>query len=158
MDQSDEAAQLGTVTSKLNNFGIRFQTSITMINALIALGAIAIVNRNFLSHEKASQLNSFLLQHSLSPKDIIHLASPIIGGGIKISKVRQLFIRGILDGLNEPEELVEYIFKLLKEDKSDSTGSNTVLDALSAQRVALIADAASFKNHNQELLKALKII
>lgn len=150
--------QLSTVTSKLNNFGIRFETSITMINTLIALGAVAIVNRKFLSHDKASRLNSFLLQQSLSPKDISHLASPIIGGGIKISKVRQLFIRGILDGLNEPEELVEYIFKLLKEDKSDSAGSNTVLDAFSAQRGALIADAASFKNHSQELLKALKII
>lgn len=63
---------------------------------------------------RTRKLNAVLMNRAAQEEGINYLASPVTGGGIAISRVDQMFLRGWMDGHPEPRQWAEPVWQMLE--------------------------------------------
>ncbi|TFW15654.1 class I SAM-dependent methyltransferase [Duganella callida] len=83
---------------------------------------------------RASALNRVLLEQARGGQAVQFLASPVLGGGVTVERIQQLFLLARVHGKGQPGELADYAWALLK-----------------AQGQALVKDGATLQGDEQNL-------
>ena len=78
---------------------------------------------------RCKKLNAYICQRARDGGEITFLASPVIGGGIPVSRFLQLFLLARHSGKNQPSEWAAATWELLSSQGQRSEGRQDVGDA-----------------------------
>ena len=106
----------------------------------------------------SDRLNHALLQRSRGSNDIGHLASPVTGGGIGVSRFSQLFLLAQRQGLKNPEEWARFALDLVLQLKQRLLKEGKPLDRPEDTFNELVGQAKAFAEKELPILKALQIV
>ncbi len=79
------------------------------------MGALAPANDEHTARlvaERTRKLNHYLCNQARSRQEIACLASPVTGGGVAVSRFRQMFLQAMGQGRKTPEEWAQYAWSL----------------------------------------------
>jgi len=102
---------------------------------------------------RSFRLNEALMRQATSSGDVTYLASPVIGAGVKVSRIEQLFLGARMANRREPLDYARYVSERLAEHGQSVLGVETPEKALSE----LEKRAAYFLAHRLQLLCALGV-
>jgi SAM-dependent methyltransferase len=105
----------------------------------------------------SQRLNQALLQRSRGSGDIGHLASPVTGGGIPVSRFPQLFLLARQQGLAKPEQWARHALDLMVQLKQRLLKEGKPLDSPEEIYNELVSQARVFAEKELPILKALQI-
>ena len=128
---------------------------------LAGTGQISIAQDDSLSSaakDHTDRLNAHLIGKSRDSGEINFLASPVIGGGISVSRFQQLFIEAISKGFVSHEEWAEYAWSNLKLMNEKILIEGSVLETEGENLRALNEQAQEFAKVQLPLFKFLKIL
>jgi hypothetical protein len=109
------------------------------------------------SHKHARDLNSFLVQRAPLSSDIGFLASPMTGGGIRVSRSDQMFLEAVRQGKKTAGELAQHVWSILAARGKSIAKEGKALEGEEAGIQELKALAEVFLGQQLPSLKALKI-
>lgn len=104
------------------------------------------------------KLNAHLLDKARGSGDVAHLASPVTGGGVMVSRVEQLFLLAISQGKNSPVEWVQVVWEILSLQQQKLINGGQVLESAEDNISELTSQANIFAEKKMSILKALKIV
>lgn len=107
---------------------------------------------------QCEKINAYFLRKSHSNGDITHLASPVIGGGVAVSRFEQLFLVALHQGKRQISELVEYVWNVLSVQEECILKEGKPLETPEENRAELHQIAQNFSTRKLPLLQALQII
>lgn len=139
--------------------GLRRTDAISAMTVLVGMEALRPVRPACsLSVATSTAYNAHVLARALDGPHLKHLAAPVLGAGVPSARPTQLFLRGWLQGVQEPQGLAESVWavfqmtgeRLVKNDKEMS---------LEADNLAGLAEmAAQFVSRTVPLYRALGIV
>jgi SAM-dependent methyltransferase len=116
---TNKIVSLGELEIALKQYEISLMQIVKVCIALIGEGEVANI-QDPKSVEQANdacaKLNTYILQQSLSCSTFNYLGSPQTGGGVPINRVQMLMLAGYSNNRFAVQELVEFVWKILKED------------------------------------------
>ncbi|WP_292938419.1 class I SAM-dependent methyltransferase [Noviherbaspirillum sp.] len=107
---------------------------------------------------KTDKLNVHLLNKARSSGDINFLASPVIGGGVNVSRIDQLFLLALKQGKSSTAEWARFAWDLLSMQGQKLLKEGKPLEGMEDNLVELEDQAASFATKQLPILKALQIV
>ena len=110
------------------------------------------------SKKYTDKLNSFLLNKARSSGDISHLASPVIAGGVTVTRFQQLFLLALSHGKKKPEEQAEVACQILAAQSQKILKDGKTLETPEENLAELIAQAKLFTEKQLPILKALQVV
>ena len=90
------------------------------VTLLMGTGALSMVQDGATTARAkpmTDKLNAHLLGLARGSGDVTTLASPVIGGGITMSRFGQLFLGARAQGLSQPEEWAQFAWAILKDQR-----------------------------------------
>ena len=106
---------------------------------------------------RCRKLNAFILDRARYGAAIDCLASPVTGGGIRLSRQEQMFLSVRALGHPEPQSWAQFVWRHEGDHASQFRLTGT-LSAASAQRMAeLLSQAENFATKRLPILQALRI-
>lgn len=127
---------IGQVEQELKDKQIPFAQLMQIIMVLSGIGNLRPVQDDQViskSRKQSDRLNRYILNMTRGSSEVTVLSSPVIGGGFTVNRYQQLFLLGLLNNKNTPDELAQFAWsifsiqgqKLLKEGKRvESTEEN----------------------------------
>jgi hypothetical protein len=112
--------ELGQLEKNLRGKGINFVQLFQAMIALVGSSHLARVQDEAIidqARPQTKKLNTQLMEHAKSGGDVIHLASPVTGGGIVIDRFQQLFLLARREGLQRPDEWAAFAWRILAEQE-----------------------------------------
>lgn len=106
---------------------------------------------------RSDRLNDFILQSARGNVSILHMASPVVGGGIRVQRYDQLFLLGLRQGRKEPAELAQFAWQLLASQGEKVMKEGTPLETVDESLNELNAQAHSFRSKVLPMLAALRV-
>ena len=103
------------------------------------------------------KLNGHLMDKARGSNDISYLASPVIGGGVKVSRFHQLFLLAARNGRKEPADWAQWTWQVLAAQGQKLVRAGTVLEGAEANVAELTTQARTFADKQLPILKALQI-
>jgi hypothetical protein len=152
---------LAQLEQLLKDQEINFSQIMQAMMLLIGTGAVATVqDEAVIAKVKKStdKLNQVLMSKSRSNGEISHLASPVLGGGVSIGRFAQLFILGLKEGKKTPQELAQYVWKILAMQGQRIAKDGKALETPEENLAELTAQASVFNQKQAPILRALQII
>jgi hypothetical protein len=152
---------LAQLEQLLKDQEINFSQIMQAMMLLIGTGAVATVqDEAVIAKVKKStdKLNQALMSKSRSNGDISHLASPVLGGGVSIGRFAQLFILGLKEGKKTPQELAQYVWKILAMQGQRIAKDGKALETPEENLAELTDQANAFNQKHVPILRALQII
>lgn len=104
------------------------------------------------------RLNAYLVNKSRGSADINHLASPVIGGGVGISRISQLFLQARTSGKKQPQEWVQHTWQVMSAQKQHIIKEGKTLETEEDNLAELTRQAQVFQEKELPVLKALQIV
>jgi SAM-dependent methyltransferase len=138
-------------------------TSKQLIQALamlIGLGHVSIAQAPARSAQVKAQcdrLNSWIVAQALEGGDIVHLASPVTGGGINVSRFEQLFLHAQAHQRLDPKEQARYVWDILASRGQRLVKEGKSLEGDTEHLLELEKQALAFKQGRQALLTRLGV-
>jgi hypothetical protein len=127
---------------------------------LIGLGHVSIAQAPARSAQVKAQcdrLNSWIVAQALEGGDIVHLASPVTGGGINVSRFEQLFLHAQAHQRLDPEEQARYVWDILASRGQRLVKEGKSLEGDTEHLLELEKQALAFKQGRQALLTRLGV-
>lgn len=106
----------------------------------------------------AERLNAHLIGQARDSADVSYLASPVTGGGVKVSRFQQLFIGAVKQGKKQPAELAQYVWSLLSMQGQKIIKEGKIVESEADNLAELTAQAQIFLDKQAPLFRALQII
>jgi SAM-dependent methyltransferase len=106
---------------------------------------------------QTDKLNLYMLTKARSIGELQYLASPVIGGGIAVPRMHQLFLLARAEGCKTPKEWVEAVWQLLSAQGETIQKDGRPLEATEQQMAHLSAEAEEFATERLPILQALQI-
>ncbi len=103
-------------------------------------------------------LNYQLMQESRATDEIKFLASPVTGGGIRVSRFHQLFLLAYQSGKARPEEWANFVWEILSSQGQKIVIDGKTIDSIEDNIKELVLQANIFNEKKIKIFKALKII
>jgi len=151
---------LGQIEQAVQAKGTRFSQLLQAVMVLAGSGALLAV------HDEATiqkvrkhtdRLNAFLMNKARSSDDIKYLASPVTGGGITVSRFKQLFLLARIQGKKQPAEWAQFVWQLLNLQGQRIVKEGKKLETAEENLAELTAQANTFAEKQLPILKALGI-
>lgn len=102
------------------------------------------------------RLNAHLMRQALHSGDAVHLASPLLGGGVAVNRFHQLFLGALKGGKTTPAEWVEEALAvLLAQGQLLSRGGKPI--ATHEESIAELREQASVFEQYLPVLRALQV-
>jgi hypothetical protein len=152
---------LAEITQALEQHGIKLPTVIEAVMILCGFGHVTQAqNDEDIAHSTLSckRLNEYIQSKARGSGDLIYLASPVTGSGITLGRFAILFAKGVSEGIEGPQALATYVWKLLQaQGQLLMRNGERILDP--QDNVAeLLKFANEFVEKQEPVLRALKII
>ena len=106
---------------------------------------------------KTNALNGYLLEQAVHIDTIHHLASPVTGGGINVSRIHQLFLLARLEEVSSPDEWASLAWQLISQQDQVLMIENNKINSPEEGLILLKAMAHEFADKKLPILKALGI-
>lgn len=110
-----------------------------------------------LARPQTDALNARLCAHARFSTEITHLASPVTGGGVFVSRLEQMFLLAMDAGLQQPGEWAKVAADLLESQNQRVLVEGTPVASVELQRDELNKQARDFSTVRVPLLKGLGI-
>ena len=146
-----------SVAEKGINFGQLTQAIMVLSGAghLEAVQDDAVIGK---SKKHTDKLNSYIISKARNSSDISYLASPVIAGGIRVSRFQQHFLLAISYGKKKPEEMGEIAWSVLVAQGQKIIKDGTMMENPEENLAELSAQAKVFFEKQLPIMKALQII
>ncbi len=105
----------------------------------------------------ARTLNKTIMELSVSSANLGFLASPVVGGGVPVSRFQQLFLLSIQEGKKKPEEWAQSVWEILTAQGQSIIKEGKTLQGAEENLAELNAQAKIFHDKQLPILKALSI-
>lgn len=96
--------------------GINLGSLVNAVGILLGMGAIGIAQSDEAIRKAkgpAQKLNAMLMREATLSGEVKHLASPVIGGSVGLSRFSQMFLIARAQGLKTPEEWARAVYNTL---------------------------------------------
>jgi SAM-dependent methyltransferase len=146
--------------SSLQPLGIEVGQLLEVVLVLHALGHLAVAQNPADMAEirsRCRRLNDHLLQLSVDGSDIGHLASPITGGGIAVTRFQQWFLQARQQGQTGPEAWAAFAWQLARNQHMKIRKDDHVLETPDAIRAELLRLAQRFETRELPVLTTLEV-
>jgi hypothetical protein len=110
------------------------------------------------SKKHTDRLNAHVISKSRSSNELLHLASPVTGGGLAVSRFQQLFMNAIAQGKKTPQEWANFAWQILDAQGQRIIKDGKTVDSPQENLSELEAHAQSFADVRLPMLKALHVI
>lgn len=107
---------------------------------------------------KTDKLNRFILQKARASDDLVHLASPVTGGGIQVEGYEMLFLLALQFGHQTPETIAPFVWGLLKQRGVRLHRDGEWLDSDNDNIAELTGQIAFFIGEPLRLYRALGLV
>ena len=108
--------------------------------------------------KKTDKLNSIIIEKARASADINHLASPVTGGGLIVTRFNQLFLLALGKGLKHPKQLSIFVCDTIFLVGERVIHNGKVLESKEENLEHLEQLATEFLNVHLPILKALQVI
>ena len=155
--QGQKVMRLGDLHESLASKNIAFGTILEATMILAAKGYLSPVakHKGAITRDATRKLNTYLMDYALSSPDITFLASPITGGGIKVGRFEQMFLRSRAQGKKTSDEWARDAWATLAQQGERLLKDGTVLDTEEKNLLELTAQAKSFSEKGLNLCVGL---
>jgi SAM-dependent methyltransferase len=106
---------------------------------------------------RTRRLNAHLIARARSSDDITHLASPVIGGGVAVSRFDQMFIGARAANARTPDDWAREAWTVLARQGQSIIKNGEVLNTPEANLDELKVQAAGFAQDRLPLLQRLRV-
>lgn len=103
------------------------------------------------------RLNAHLVAKSMHSDDAQYLASPVVGGGIAVSRFQQLFARSLKGGKQTPAEWAQEAWATLVVQGQKLTKEDRILESPEESIAVLTEQALAFERKALPILRALQV-
>lgn len=151
---------LGELEQEVRDAGVTFAQLVQAVVVLSALGHLHAVQDETarqLAAESTEALNRHLLARARTGDDIAYLASPVTGGGIRVSHFHQLFLLARSEGHNTPEEQARRAWTLLAARQQRLVKDGQDLHAEDDNIRELTRQAEAFAEQRLPVLRVLGV-
>ena len=141
--------------------GVQFGSVIQVLMVLSGAGHVAPVQDETViakAKKHTDRLNAHLINKSRSSGDIIHLASPVTGGGVAVGRFQQLFLLAASHGKRQPAEWAALVWQLLSSQGQKIVKDGKPLESGEENLAELTSQAEEFAAKQLPIMKALQII
>jgi SAM-dependent methyltransferase len=141
--------------------GVNLAQVIQAIMILASIGHVADVQDDAIvvkARAYTDKLNRYIVEKARNSNDLNYLASPVTGGGIRLSRTEQLFIFALQQGKKQPAELVQFVFEILVRQNHKIVKNGKVLETPEENKAELTTQVQAFVSKQIPILKALQII
>jgi len=155
-----KARTLGQVEEALKDSGIGFAHVLQAVMVLSGANHLdAVQDEKIIAQasKSSAQMNTHLMNKARGSGDIGHLASPVTGGGINVSRFQQLFLLAISQGRKQPAEWAELVWQLLSSQGQKIIREGKTLETPEENLAELTAQATAFAEKQLPILKSLQI-
>ena len=152
---------LGQLESLLRDGGITFAHIKEAAIILCGTGALAPVQDDMViskAKKSTEKLNHVIMVKSRSSNELSYLASPVIGGGVGVSRFVQLFCLAITEGKKKPEEWAQFVWDILAAQGQRLLKEGKTLETPQDNLAELTEQANVFAQKQLPILKALQVI
>ncbi|SDF93456.1 MULTISPECIES: class I SAM-dependent methyltransferase [unclassified Duganella] len=110
------------------------------------------------SKPQTDRVNAWLLNKSRSMVELSYLASPVTGGGVRVSRFQQLFILARQQGLQTPNEWAQFAWDLMRSQGQRAVKADKVLTTPEENLAELQSEATFFVEKGLPILQGLQIV
>ncbi len=107
---------------------------------------------------QCDKINHAIMRKARTSADLSYLASPVIGGGIAVSRFHQLFILAIQSGLSTCEDWADYVWQILNLQGQRLLKEGKPLETREENIKQLVHLAKEFEAKNLPIFRALQIV
>ena len=151
---------LGQLAQAVAGKGLSFPQVMQAAMMLMGLGRVAAAADEATrdrTQAQSDRLNDFVLQSARGRTDIRYMASPVVGGGVRVQQFDQLFLLGLRQGRKEPAELAEFVWQILAAQGQKITREGRPIETVSENLNELNLQALNFRDKVLPILSALGI-
>ena len=105
----------------------------------------------------SDKLNAYLMRKARSQTPITTLSSPVTGSGVHCSRMDQLFLLAVGDGVRTPEALARFAWSILSANGERLTREGAPLETAEANLGALTVQGEKFLKETLPTFEALQI-
>jgi len=152
---------LGEIELAVKEKGIIFSHVTQSIMILACIGHVAEVQSEATTAKakiNTEKLNAHIIEKARNSNDIGYLASPVTGGGIRLSRFEQLFLLAQRQGKQQPAEWAQFVWDILAVQNQKIIKNGKTLESVEENKTELIAQVQFFSEKQLPILKALQII
>ncbi len=110
-----------------------------------------------LAAPRCAALNAYLCGRARADGDIAWLASPVIGGGVVVGRIQQLFLSALRQGRQQPHEWAKFAWDLLFAQGQRVLKDGKALEVVEDNIAELTTQATDFAEKRLPILKALGV-
>lgn len=153
----------GQIESELakSNPEIKFGHILEAVMLLTGSGQMAAVQDDATiakARKQTERLNNAVLDLARGSGEVNYLASPVIGGGVPVTRFQQMFLRLLQQGVKAPADWAQPVWQVLVSQGQKIVKDGNALDGAEAHLAELRVQAQSFADQQVPVLKALGII
>lgn len=151
---------LAQIEEAVADKGVNFGQVINALGVLMGVGAVAPAQDDAAisaAAQSTERLNEVLMHKARSGSEIGHLASPVLGGGVPVSRFDQLFLLARKGGRASPAELAQYVAAILAAQGQKLIKDGRTLETPEDNVAELTMMAEGFNQKRLAVLKSLGI-
>lgn len=151
---------LGEMESHLKSRGIQGGQLLVAVLVLVEGGHLAPVQDDATALkvvESCQSINRHLIAKACEDADVQLLASPLIGGGVAVGRINQLFMRAILEGKSSPQAWAEFAWQVLSAQGQSLVKDGKTLDSPEENMRELLVQAIGCRDKQKPILQALQV-
>jgi len=152
---------LGQLEQQLSKQGLRFGQLVQAIMLLVGAGHIRPAQAERVipvTQKRCDQLNAHLLNKARSSDDVSYLASPVLGGGIGVSRFAQLFLLAMQQGLQGADAWAQFVWRVVSVQGQRLVKNGVTLEQEADCIAELKRQAQEFSDKQLPVLKSLQVV
>lgn len=152
---------LGQIEQAVKDKGVAFAQVQQAVLVLTGAGSLLAAQDDALiarAKKQCERLNAYLIDKSRGSNDLSYLASPVIAGGLTVTRFHQLFLLSRTQGRKQPAEWAQYAWSVLAMQGQKILKESKTLETAEENLAELNALATVFSEKHLPILKALQIV
>lgn len=152
---------LAQIVEAMGKHNINLSSVVQAVLVLIGKGSMQVAHSPEQVNKvkgKTQKLNAYLLQKSRTSDDIRYLASPVLGGGVLISRISRLAILAMQEGRKQPAELADFVWLTLNAQGQKMIKDGKTVDSADENKTEIVKLMEAFVEKELPMLKAVQVI
>ena len=151
---------LGELAVALKGLNFKWRMLGEAIMGLVCAGQVSMAQDEEVIKQArgtSDKLNAYLMRKARSQTPITTLSSPVTGSGVHCSRMDQLFLLAVGDGVRTPEALARFAWSILSANGERLTREGAPLETAEANLGALTVQGEKFLKETLPTFEALQI-
>ena len=157
-DKGYAAKTLGQLRQLLPNLSLQqIAEGVTILSGLGYIQSAQSSEAARAAKPACDRLNAHLVKKAIYSGDVLHLASPVTGGGIGVTRIEQLFIKALKGGRKTPSEWARETLDVLAAQGQRLTKDGKILESPDDNLAEFSRQAVEFDTKALPVLRALQV-